>query len=74
MFDRNLLVQDRVNDHLLIHGETPMSSIDYKTPRSITEPAMACAGAKAPTVPVSADRLYRIAAMTAGIVFLATLL
>ena len=51
-----------------------MSSIDYKTPRSITEPAMACAGAKAPTVAVSADRLYRIAAMTAGIVFLATLL
>ena len=50
-----------------------MSSIDYKTPRSITE-LPACAGAKAPTVPVSADRLYRIAAMTAGIVFLATLL
>ena len=51
-----------------------MSFIDYKTPRSVAETPMARAAVESPPVPISADRLYRIAAMAAGIVFLATLL
>jgi hypothetical protein len=51
-----------------------VSNIDDKTPRSVTEPPIAQAEVEIPTEPISADRVYRIAAMAAGIVFLATLL
>jgi hypothetical protein len=56
-----------------------MSYIDEKAPRSVTEPfvgiqGLVPAGVEASAAPISSDRLYRLAAMTAGIFFLATLL
>jgi hypothetical protein len=81
-----LLVQDRVNEHLLLckkpmmHEPRPvMSQQNELSPHSQLEPqyglhGMVPTAMDGSTTPTAADRLYQLAALTAGIFLLVTLL
>jgi hypothetical protein len=88
--DRNLLVQNRVNEHLLFCSGPPQReqrlvmnpqnslqnerSLPSEFKGQYSVGGTASAAAEAPSTPVSADRLYQLAALTAGVFLLATLL
>jgi len=84
--DRNLLVQDRVNKHLLMcRPSLPepkrrliMDPQNERSPHSQLQapygPHGMSSAVDSPTTPTASDRLYQFAALTAGIFLLATLL
>jgi hypothetical protein len=60
-------------------GEAAMDSPNDKTPPFVSElptvsPSMSSVGAEESMLPIRTDRLYQIAAVTAGIIFLATVI
>ena len=82
------MVQDRVNEHLLVCKPSNnrseqgliMGQQNELSTHSQLEPQYALHGiaqsaAETPaSPPIAADRLYQLAALTAGVIFLATLL
>jgi hypothetical protein len=62
-----------------LSGEVAMASPNDKTPLSASElptvsPSMSSVGSEESMLPIRTDRLYQIAAVTAGIIFLATVI
>jgi hypothetical protein len=86
MKDRNFVMQDRVNEHLLFckpsspeHPEGYMNPPNERSPLPSFEvppgmlPVIPAAAERSATT-IAGDRLYQLAALTAGAFLLATLL